>query len=57
MNIKGEITSVNLKIYHNASQTGKVAVTLDTENLGRVDAVTLLSLLFIAFFAMIDETL
>ena len=38
MNIKGEITSVNLKIYHNASQTGKVAVTLDTENLGRVAA-------------------
>ncbi len=38
MNIKGEITSVNLKIYHNASQTGKVAVTLDTENLGKVAA-------------------
>lgn len=38
MNIKGEITSVNLKIYHNASQTGKVAVTLDTERLGRVAA-------------------
>lgn len=38
MNIKGEITSVNLKIYHNASQTGKVAVTLDTEHLGKVAA-------------------
>lgn len=38
MNIKGEITSVNLKIYHNASQAGKVAVTLDTENLGKVAA-------------------
>lgn len=38
MNIRGEITSVNLKIYHNASQTGKVAVTLDTENLGKVAA-------------------
>lgn len=38
MNIGGEITSVNLKIYHNASKTGKVAVTLDTENLGRVAA-------------------
>ncbi len=38
MNIKGEITSVNLKIYHNTSQTGKVAVTLDTENLGKVAA-------------------
>ena len=38
MNIKGEVTSVNLKIYHNASQTGKVAVTLDTESLGKVAA-------------------
>lgn len=38
MNIDGEITSVNLKIYHNVSQTGKVAVTLDTEALGRVAA-------------------
>lgn len=38
MNIKGEITSVNLKIYHNASRTGKVAVTLDTERFGRVAA-------------------
>lgn len=38
MNIKGEITSVNLKIYHNAAQTGKVAVTLDTERLGKVAA-------------------
>ncbi len=36
MNIRGEITSVNLKIYHNAAQTGKVAVTLDTQTLGKV---------------------
>lgn len=38
MNIRGEITSVNLKIYHNAAQTGKVAVTLDTQTLGKVAA-------------------
>jgi len=38
MNIKGEITSVNLKIYHNTSQNGKVAVTLDTQQLGKVAA-------------------
>lgn len=38
MDIKGEITSVNLKIYHNAAQTGKVAVTLDTERFGKVAA-------------------
>ncbi len=38
MNIRGEITSVNLKIYHNAAQTGKVAITLDTEQLGKVAA-------------------
>ncbi len=38
MEIGGEITSVNLKIYHNTSQTGKVAVTLDTESLGKVAA-------------------
>ena len=38
MDIKGEITSVNLKIYHNASRTGKVAVTFDTEKLGKVAA-------------------
>lgn len=38
MNIKGEITSVNLKIFHNASQTGKVSVTLDTQSLGKVAA-------------------
>ncbi|MDE6363432.1 MAG: hypothetical protein K2L86_04090 [Lachnospiraceae bacterium] len=38
MNIRGEITSVNLKIYHNASQTGKVAITLDTAQLGKVAA-------------------
>lgn len=38
MNIRGEITSVNLKIYHNASENGKVAVTMDTQRLGRVAA-------------------
>lgn len=38
MNIRGEITSVNLKIYHNASQTGKVAITFDTQQLGKVAA-------------------
>lgn len=38
MNIDGKITSVNLKIYHNVAQRGKVAVTLDTETLGRVAA-------------------
>ena len=38
MEIKGEMTSINLKIYHNAAQTGKVAITLDTESLGKVAA-------------------
>lgn len=38
MNIKGELTSVNLKIYHDSSQKGKVSVTMDTESLGKVVA-------------------
>ncbi|MCD8037582.1 MAG: DUF6240 domain-containing protein [Lachnospiraceae bacterium] len=38
MNIKGEITSVNLKIYHNTSEPGKVSVTLETAELGKVAA-------------------
>lgn len=38
MNIKGEITSVNLKIYHNAAKAGKVSVTFETEKLGKVAA-------------------
>lgn len=38
MNINGEITSVNLKIYHNAAEAGKVAVTFETEQLGKVAA-------------------
>lgn len=38
MNIKGEITSVNLKIYHNAAEAGKVSVTFETEQLGKVAA-------------------
>lgn len=38
MNIKGEITSVNLKIYHNTAEAGKVSVTFETEQLGKVAA-------------------
>ena len=38
VNIKGELTSVNLKIYHNQAKTGKVAITFETENLGKVAA-------------------
>lgn len=38
MQIKGELTSVNLKIYHDSSQKGKVSVTMDTEKLGKVVA-------------------
>ena len=38
INIKGELTSVNLKIYHDSSQKGKVSVTMDTETLGKVVA-------------------
>lgn len=38
VNIKGEITSVNLRIYHNAARMGKVAVTFETEPLGKVAA-------------------
>ena len=38
VNINGEFTSVNLKIYHNAARTGKVTVTMDTENFGKVAA-------------------
>jgi hypothetical protein len=38
MNLNGEITSVNLKIYRNSMDKGKVAVTLDTESLGNVAA-------------------
>lgn len=36
--IKGELTSVNLKIYHNQAKTGKVAVTFETDRLGKVAA-------------------
>lgn len=36
--IRGELTSINLRIYHNSSQTGKVTVTMDSEILGRVAA-------------------
>ncbi len=38
MEIGGELTSVNLKIYHNAAKTGKVAVTMDSDVLGKVAA-------------------
>ena len=38
VNIRGELTSINLKIYHNSSQVGKVTVTMDTETLGKVVA-------------------
>lgn len=38
VNVKGEITSVNLKIYHNSAKAGKVAVTFATETLGKVAA-------------------
>lgn len=38
VNIKGELTSINLKIYHNSSQMGKVTVTMDTDTLGKVAA-------------------
>lgn len=36
--IKGELTSVNLKIYHNQALTGKVAITFETDRLGKVAA-------------------
>lgn len=36
--IKGEITSVNLKIFHGNARGGKVAVTMDTDTLGKVAA-------------------
>lgn len=38
VDIKGEITSVNLKIYHNTLKTGKVSITLENETLGKVAA-------------------
>ena len=38
VNIKGELTSVNLKVYHNQTMTGKVAVTFETDSLGKVAA-------------------
>jgi hypothetical protein len=38
MDIGGEITTVNLKLYHNASKAGKVSVTLETDSLGKVAA-------------------
>lgn len=36
--INGELTSINLKILHNQGEKGKVAVTMETEDLGKVAA-------------------
>lgn len=36
--INGEITSINLKILHNKGEKGKVAVTMETKELGKVAA-------------------
>jgi flagellar hook-length control protein FliK len=38
MNLGGEVTNVNLKIFHNKSDAGKVTVTLENENLGKIAA-------------------
>jgi hypothetical protein len=38
MDIDGEVTNVNLKIYHNKSQKGEVAITLENKVLGKVAA-------------------
>lgn len=38
MKIDGEVTSVNLKIYHDSNQKGKVTISMETENLGKVVA-------------------
>ena len=38
MKINGEVTSVNLKIYHDSKEKGKVTVTMDTQTLGKVAA-------------------
>jgi hypothetical protein len=38
MEIDGEVTNVNLKIFHNKSKAGKVAVTLENESLGKIAA-------------------
>jgi hypothetical protein len=38
MNLDGEVTNVNLKIFHNKSEVGKVAVTLENDNLGKIAA-------------------
>jgi tRNA splicing endonuclease len=38
MDIDGEVTNVNLKIYHNKSQKGEVAITLENNVIGKVAA-------------------
>ena len=38
VNINGEITSLNLKLCHDKSNAGKVAITFETESLGKVAA-------------------
>ena len=38
MKIHGEVTSVNLKIYHDSNLKGKVTVTMETEDFGKVVA-------------------
>jgi hypothetical protein len=38
MEIDGEVTNVNLKIFHNKSKAGKVAVTIENESLGKIAA-------------------
>jgi hypothetical protein len=38
MEIGGEMTNVNLKIYHNKAEFGKVAVTLNNKTIGKIAA-------------------
>ena len=38
ININGEITSLNLKLCHDKTQAGKVAITLETDSLGKLAA-------------------
>jgi hypothetical protein len=38
MKLAGEVTNVNLKIYHNKEQQGKVAITLENNTIGKLAA-------------------
>jgi hypothetical protein len=38
MQIAGEVTNVNLKIYHTRTKAGKVAITLDNKRIGKIAA-------------------